>query len=488
MIRQYLFSFNVDIESSSKETVNDQNCDSTDSNLSSVPINDSWLCVDDEATNTGDNIIIDVNYDSTNDDVSSSCSSDDAYSVCSCCKDDISSDEECNIDIGETLRYDKATFDTNQIDGDRIMFPAANLRVSDVVLMVEMFSISKNLTKSDQNELLQLVKILAGPDFEAWECSYYMRNKVYGVSDDKITLHFFCENCNVILKNKGLKDSLKNEKVQCDSCKEAFTVSSQVNNYFMSVDIRYQIQLILNQPENQVSLFNHIATKSQSSDIYDIQDSNLYKQLKSKHPDMLTLNYNTDGALIFKSSKQSFWPQQLCINELPLERRFKHIILGGLFLTNKEPKSGFINLYNEELCNQIVDLMTNGVDIFNHETGEIINLKFTLICCCVDTPARATCQNRVKFNGYWGCSWCYERGLYVGNAVHYPLNEIVPELRTHGNHIANILEVERIKKSSELKNNSLTVMVSKDQFLLLINYYYLTVFGDSQLIICMAVY
>ncbi|CAG5074314.1 Protein of unknown function [Cotesia congregata] len=117
-----------------------------------------------------------------------------------------------------------------------------------------------------------------------------------------------------------------------------------------------------------------------------------------------------------------------------------------------------MNLYNQVLCDQIVDLMNNGVNIFNHATKQNCNLKFTLLCCCVDTPARATCQNRVKFSGYYGCSWCYEPGLYVGHAVHYPLSEIEPNLQTHKDHISNVNELEKIKKTSDSKSKVPTVM------------------------------
>lgn len=249
-----------------------------------------------------------------------------------------------------------------------------------------------------------------------------------------------------------MKSSSKKEEILCDECDTKFIISLQQNNYFLSVDLRYQLQLTLNQLEIQNSYFNHIKTINKSNNICDIQNSELCKQLKNEYPDILTLNYNTDGAPLFKSSKRGFWPQQLYINELPLEVRFKHIILGGLFLTSSEPNSEFMNLYNDELCNQIVDLTTNGVDIFNHSTRNKINLKFTLLCCCVDTPARATCQNRMKFSGYYGCSWCYEPGFYVGNAVHYPLSAVEPDLRTHNSHLANIQEVEKIKQTSVLKN------------------------------------
>ncbi|XP_074100029.1 uncharacterized protein LOC141528069 isoform X2 [Cotesia typhae] len=367
-----------------------QKCNKNDPDFEKSTITDDDTTVDDNITILDDHIQTYFDNESICDDASIGSSCDDIYSICSCCNDDISSDEELNTEIDNEVLNEKL-LETHKIEGDRIMFPAANLKVSDVLLMIQMFSISKNLTKTDENDLLKLVKVLAGPDFEAWDCSYYLRSKIFGVADDKVTLNFFCETCNVILTKRSLQNGSKKEKVQCEKCKKDHNISSQATNYFMSVDVRYQIQLILNQPQIQDSFFKHITADNQSSSISDVRDSNLYKKLKREYPHIFTLNYNTDGAPIFKSSKQSFWPQQLIINELPLEDRFKHIILGGIFLTDAEPKSEFMNLYNEELCNQVIDLMDNGVDIFNHSTKKTCNLKFALLCCCVDTPARVTC-------------------------------------------------------------------------------------------------
>lgn len=371
--------------------------------------------------------------------------SDDAFEIlsdCSCCNElNSESDEEINLNNNE--------FNSGQIQDDIIMFPAADITASDVLFMVEMFSASKNFTRKDENDLLNLIKTLAGPDFTEWESSSYLRSKMHNVPDDKIILHFFCESCKVILTKKSLKNSVKREKITCKKCDAEFEISSKSTNAFMSPDLLYQIELILNIPEVQDALFHNITQSNNTlSDICDVYDSELYKKLKVHDPNILTLNFNTDGAPIFKSSKRSFWPQQLYINELPLELRFKHIILGGIFLTDKEPKSDLMNLYNSALCDQIIDLTNNGVNIRKYSTHEKVNLKFTLFCCCLDTPARATCQNRMKFNGYWGCSWCYEPGLYVGNAVHYPIVEVEAPLRTHEEHLVNVSEVKKMYESS----------------------------------------
>lgn len=142
------------------------------------------------------------------------------------------------------------------------------------------------------------------------------------------------------------------------------------------------------------------STQEPKNSIKDIHDSELYERIQHAWPGILTLIMNTDGAPIFKSSSDSFWPQQLWINDLPREERFKHIIIAGMFLTNREPKPQFMNLYNLELCKQIKNLTEIGIDIFHHAASRMINLKFTLICCCLDTVARPVCQNRIQFNGY----------------------------------------------------------------------------------------
>ncbi|XP_076686458.1 uncharacterized protein LOC143378519 [Andrena cerasifolii] len=53
------------------------------------------------------------------------------------------------------------------------------------------------------------------------------------------------------------------------------------------------------------------------------------------------------------------------------------------------------------------------------------------IAACVDSVARPLLQNRLQFNGYYGCSWCYIYGKYMWGSVRYPLSERGDELRTH---------------------------------------------------------
>ncbi|KAL1481252.1 hypothetical protein MTO96_034573 [Rhipicephalus appendiculatus] len=41
------------------------------------------------------------------------------------------------------------------------------------------------------------------------------------------------------------------------------------------------------------------------------------------------------------------------------------------------------------------------------------------LCCCVDSPARAALLNAKQYNGYYGCSWCFQKGTLVDGTLKY---------------------------------------------------------------------
>ncbi|CAN8016251.1 unnamed protein product, partial [Ixodes persulcatus] len=42
-----------------------------------------------------------------------------------------------------------------------------------------------------------------------------------------------------------------------------------------------------------------------------------------------------------------------------------------------------------------------------------MNSRVQIVCCCVDAPARAAVLNIKQFNGYYGCTWCLQKGTYL---------------------------------------------------------------------------
>lgn len=100
-------------------------------------------------------------------------------------------------------------------------------------------------------------------------------------------------------------------------CDTEYSLSVSADNFFIILNLEYQLRQILNNSEIRNEINNNIL-KQERSKIYnrisDINDSGRYKNdnyIKSKRNNtdyVLTLNINIDGALLFKSSRHSFWP------------------------------------------------------------------------------------------------------------------------------------------------------------------------------------
>lgn len=87
----------------------------------------------------------------------------------------------------------------------------------------------------------------------------------------------------------------------------------------------------------------------------DVYAGILYKELMKKYStqsNILTYIFNTDGAPIFHSSKQSLWPIQIIVNELPPNLRFKYTLLAGICILKKEPSPMIMNMYMEQFLRE----------------------------------------------------------------------------------------------------------------------------------------
>lgn len=182
--------------------------------------------------------------------------------------------------------------------------------------------------------------------------------------------------------------------------------------------------------------------REQKTDFEDIYDGRYYRKVISSLPnnDYVTLNLNTDGAQPFESSTSSVWPIYLCINKLPLEKRFKSLITCGIWFGQSHPNMQLFLLEFVKMINEI-----NKKGILCLVKGEKRLLKLYIINCTVDSPARAEMFNRMSFNAYYGCHWCFVMGKYFAKAMRYPIEVINP--RNHKNTI-------KCMKLAELNGNS----------------------------------
>lgn len=402
------------------------------------------------------NVILDSSSNSddcSSYDYDSNCTSDSDFENSSTNDTIYMSDSDSNIQSNNNSKNSCNThstkFNTDYMQSSTIMFPQAQLTISDVLLMITVFSVNKNLTKQDEDDLIDLVKVLAGPEFVSWNTSHYARAKTYNPPSSKINTNFYCENCNVILITHNNSKKMKETSAICKDCETKYKLTSESSNQFMIVDLDYQLEMLLNEKNVQEDLLQNLdeyRKRPNDGIIRDIYDCKLYKNLQVHSPGTLTYNVNTDGAPAFKSSNRSFWPIQLYINELSPEIRTKNMILGGMFLTSKEPSPELMKIYLSKFIDNAEKLMTDGLNITLNGSKKQRNFKFHCLLICVDSVARPVIQCRYQFSGYSGCSWCYAPGEYNSSAIRYPVTLNDPLLRTNESHIKDVSEVERLNR------------------------------------------
>lgn len=177
-----------------------------------------------------------------------------------------------------------------------------------------------------------------------------------------------------------------------------------------------------------------LAEGRSSNKIKDVHDSELYKQINGNGDKYLTYNLSTDGAPLTKTGKRGFWPLQILPNFLPPAIRFKFVLLAGILTTTKEPNSHLTSLFFSIFIEEALRLYRHGIQIMDLDNKNIVR-NFASLCLPVDTICRPILQNRLQFNVYCGCSWCYHMGEYIRavSGIRYPM-KAVDELRSHESH------------------------------------------------------
>lgn len=348
-----------------------------------------------------------------------------------------------------------------------VMFEKSNISVWEVLNMVTAITLRYHLSDEAQQAILKLIKVLAGDEFENFNISKYLMNKLFNPPDNIIAYVFYCKVCYISLGAPILKNQINNEVILCDKCHKEYRLSKSEENFFVTVNLKYQIEALLknNYFRNMIhdQLIDHDYV-DQDSTINDVLTSDRYLNddyIKSKKENgdiVLTLNVNTDGTPQFESGPHSFWPIQCSINEIPIKLRSKFILLGALWYTVIEPCPKFMNLYLSTFINQINSLMENGIKIIN-EIGECKTYFCKIFSFPVDSVARPIMQNRLQFNGLYGCSWCYIRGTYSSGCMRFLQTRENPRDRSHRQYLSDVKkrrkDVKRMRKTK--KNEKYTV-------------------------------
>ena len=329
-------------------------------------------------------------------------------------------------------------------DSDRIMFQKSKLTVRDVVEMVVAYNLRFGNSQEARQMLIEMITIFAGPEFIDFNISNYKLSQIFDPPPDKITYHFYCHECLKKVLHSSLKKGIKGQKLICEECKSEHIIRLSNPSYFINIDLEYQLRLLLESEEIVQYFIPKIPNEDSGNEnvMSDVNDSILHKRIIEKYPIIITCVISTDGAPLFNISKRGFWPLQILLNNLPAHLRFKFVLLVGLMIVKSEPKPDLMNLFINEFVKQAIRLNSEGMKVnFVLENREVI-LHFTPIFVVADSVARPVLQNRLQYNGYYGCSYCYHKGFYIHKkGMKYPFLAEEPETRTHDSHMQDVAAV-----------------------------------------------
>lgn len=301
--------------------------------------------------------------------------------------DEVHSDDDREDEGGDP----EGAGEGDQLPFDDVPLPGSGTTVMMAIVLLASFVIAHALSWTALDDLLCIMNAIFG--CIAMPPSKYLFRKLW--NKDKASYFYYCEACETLL----------NLDMTCEICNTTYELSKLRANgcFFVIMNLRNQIQhLVIRNRQALHENLEKIAAAAANENINDITAGAAYRKLREdgtlQYGD-LTITFNTDGSPLFKSSRNSIWPIQFIINELPPEIRFKHPTLAGLWFGKKHPKmTAFLGKFVEQFNSMEPLTWTHMMKTYHSNVYAL--------CCCVDAPARAAVQNFMQFNSFFGCPWC----------------------------------------------------------------------------------
>lgn len=301
----------------------------------------------------------------------------------------------------------------------------------EVLLMAFKYVIRHNLSITAACDLMNLINCLFSepilPD------TRYMLNEICK-KQCNTKFYAMCIECQAYL---GEVENI-NSFVICHICNTKNELSgSGCPNYFVSIDPSDTIAELLTKHDEY---YDHVVKnrrheKGHLQDIFDGKKNRAFvKSLPvTDQSNYCTAIFNTDGAQKFKFSQFSIWPVYILLNKLPVESRLSNVITCGLWFGKQKPN---INCFLGPFVQIMNELSALGINCTIK--GETRNIKLYPLVASVDSVARAPMQGLIQFNGFFGCNWCEQHGLWCEGSVKYPITDSEPVERDHDSTVSKM--------------------------------------------------
>jgi len=319
-------------------------------------------------------------------------------------------------------------------DGNDFLYSGSAVKKNDLMLLLTAFVLRFKLSAAACQALLTLIDmILPG----CITTTNHFFDKLFNFDNRNVQVHYFCadEKC-MNYFGPIVPDS-------CSSCGCSYRGNSDLcrDSYMFVLPLTEQLTHIFNNDNNLTSL---LSKRKQNDELSDIVDGKTYK----KHccGSQVTLQFNCDGAPIFKSSKFSIWPLLCAVNELPMSIRNCNVMMHTLWFGRFKP---CVSTFLQPFVSEIIMLYNNGFHFIHTATNVTHTFFVNATLCICDAPARAMVQNFTQFNGAFGCGFCTHPGQRIrkghGNVQIYPMDQWYP-LRTNKQSLKNATKATRMGK------------------------------------------
>nr|XP_054769803.1 uncharacterized protein LOC129277674 [Lytechinus pictus] len=314
--------------------------------------------------------------------------------------------------------YDGDQFDFNESMNEPL-FAGSHISKAESLIMVLSFIMRHCLSASAVTHLFDLLNTLFGTYiFKSTKC---ILRQIFCNNFVQLSFHFYCTVCYSYVQSY---DVISEDNILCPHCTQPCMVKDLSHgNFFVTTDLKLQVRALFERSDISPHLqYRSSRHKVAQDNIEDIYDGEFYRNMmKDGEPlsdnNNFSYTFNSDGFPCFKSSKYSLWPIYIMINELPPRLRTKNLILAGVWFSKCEPK---MEIFLEKFTQEANKLSEEGV--FWKEGNVLRHSRLFGICCCADAPARSSMQNRMRFNGYYGCGLCYHPGKAIDRVVKYPID------------------------------------------------------------------
>lgn len=175
-------------------------------------------------------------------------------------------------------------------------------------------------------------------------------------------------------------------------------------NYFVYINLKEQLKQTLLNHWDEIQAYNSVMNNDDCQEITHTYSGTLIQENLQKNNRILSLMINTDGVSLKKSNKKSVWLIQIICNFLPPQLRYlKENLITVAFSYLDEKPSDMRSLF-KPLANEMEDLELNGF-VFRNEV-----FRTAVTSAILDLPAKASFQQTMQYNGFFGCGFCLHPG------------------------------------------------------------------------------